>query len=417
VKKILANLRMNLKLAWRNTFRNKRRTAIAATAVGIGLAALVFVDALLIGMERNMVRTATATFMGDGQIHAEGYRTTRDAADTIHRVDEVTRRLAADPRVRGFAPRVMSLGMLRSAANLNSAMLVGVDPRAEARLSKIDEAIIHGNFFSGDGSQQLVIGAKLAELLEVEVGDRVVATLSEAGTGELVQELFRVSGIYRFNADDLDRGMAVVRIDKARQMLALPANAAHEIAVSTAFDSVYPTPQSEAMWADYSTQGNEAAGWGELMPQLRAVFEYSQLSLLIVGLILFALVSLGVINALFMSIYERMFEFGVLRAVGTTPFQVWQMVVAEAGALAVVSIAVGVVLGLAAGVLLSYVGIDYRGIEMVGMTIQEKIYPVLELRQFIVYSFWVFVLTVVVGIYPAVTAARISPAESLRKSL
>jgi ABC-type antimicrobial peptide transport system permease subunit len=118
-----------------------------------------------------------------------------------------------------------------------------------------------------------------------------------------------------------------------------------------------------------------------------------------------------------MSIYERMFEFGVLRAVGTTPFQVWQMVVAEAGALAVVSIAVGVVLGLAAGVLLSYVGIDYRGIEMVGMTIQEKIYPVLELRQFIVYSFWVFVLTVVVGIYPAVTAARISPAESLRKSL
>ena len=99
-----------IKLAWRNIFRNKRRTLIASIAIGIGLAALIFVDALMIGMAENMVRTATASFLGDAQIHREGFRDVQEVSLTIQALDEVTTGLAQEEIVEHFTQRVLASG-------------------------------------------------------------------------------------------------------------------------------------------------------------------------------------------------------------------------------------------------------------------------------------------------------------------
>jgi lipoprotein-releasing system permease protein len=154
-----------------------------------------------------------------------------------------------------------------------------------------------------------------------------------------------------------------------------------------------------------------------ILPQMEAVFELSQFSTLLTGLILFGVVALGIINTLFMSIHERMFEFGVLRAVGTRPWSVARLLLLEAGALAIISIILGNILGLVITYLVSQTGIDYTGIEFSGITFRELLYPEMHLIQFVKYPFWVFVFTVLAGIYPAIYAARMSPANSLRKSM
>ena len=101
-----------IKLAWRNLFRNKRRTVIASIAIGIGLAALIFMDALWIGIEQNMVKTATASFLGDGQIHRKGFRDTQAVEMTINKVDEVNDALSQDTIVEQFTPRTFAFGMI-----------------------------------------------------------------------------------------------------------------------------------------------------------------------------------------------------------------------------------------------------------------------------------------------------------------
>jgi len=404
---------MTLRLAWRNLFRNKRRTFIAGTAIGIGLAAMIFVDALW--EEENMIRTVTGTFTGEAQIHAEGYRQTLEVENTIRHKEQVTDGLRQEPAVGRFTLRAMSQGMISSPANLSAVHLVGVQPETERDISRIDEAIVEGGFFSGDDTHNIVMGGKLAELLEVGVGDRVVVTVAQAQTGDLTQELFRVSGIYRFNTDEMDQGMAFVRISQAQAMLGI-GDAVHEIAIRFK-DRAFAMNDQDPFWESYSQGGNEALGWPGLFPQLATMFEWSQYSILIISFILFAIISLGIVNTLFMALYERMFEFGVLRAIGTRPFGIWKMVVAEAGGLAVLSIGLGMLLGLAVTYVFSRVGIDYRGIEMGGMTVQDLIYPVLYVRQFVVYPFWVLVFTMIVGTYPATSAARLKPAEALRKSL
>jgi ABC-type antimicrobial peptide transport system permease subunit len=118
-----------------------------------------------------------------------------------------------------------------------------------------------------------------------------------------------------------------------------------------------------------------------------------------------------------MSLYERMYEFGVMRAVGTSPYSMGRLVVFEAGSLALVSIALGLTLGLIATYITSKTGIDYGGIEFAGVTFRDLIYPVLKVRQFVEFPILVFLFTTLVSLYPAAYAARLKPAEAMRKSL
>ena len=408
-------MRTYMKLAWRNLFRNKRRTFIAGTAIGIGLASLIFVDALMIGMEDNMIHTATSSYLGEGQIHRVGYRETGEVELTVENLKDIRSGLANDNRVARFTRRVMAFGMITSPANVASVGLVGVDPPHEQFLSQIDEAIIEGSYFAGDHEREIVIGSKLAEILEVGLGERVVVTAAQAFTDDIAQEMFRVSGIYHFNVLEMDRGMVFIGLEKAQQMLGL-SHDVHELAFTFTGEAI-GQEKNHPFWTEYSAGGNEAVGWTVLLPQLEIVFELSEFSIYIGAIILFGVVMLGIINTLFMSLHERMFEFGVLRAVGTRPRAMATLILFEAAALAVISIILGNILGLILTAIFSHTGIDYTGIEYVGVTFRELLYPVLELRQFVIYPFWVFVFTVIVGVYPAFYAAPMQPAEAMRKSM
>ncbi|MCY3723565.1 ABC transporter permease [Candidatus Poribacteria bacterium] len=403
-----------VKLAWRNIFRNKRRTLIAATAIGIGLTALIFIDAFMIGMEETMIRTATASFLGDAQIHREGFRDAQEVSLTVQALGSVTESLAKEEIVAHFTQRTLASSMITSPANVSAISLVGVHPPTEKFLSLIDDAITEGAYFEGDNSRDIVIGAKLAEILEIGLGDRVVVTVAQAESGELSQEMFRISGIYHFADAAMNSGMAFVRLEKAQEMLAIGKDV-HEIAIK--FTAIaYSQETTLPFWDTYSQHGNEVLSWTELMSQLTVVLEMTKYSKYIMGVILFGVVVFGIINTLFMSLYERMFEFGVLRAVGTRPFGMARVILFEAGALAIVSIGLGTLLGFVLTGVLAYVGIDYTGIEMMGVTMQEFIYPVLEVQQFIIYPIWVFIFTLIAGLYPARHVAKMAPVDAMRRS-
>jgi ABC-type lipoprotein release transport system permease subunit len=403
------------RLAWRNTFRNKRRTYITGTAIAIGLAALIFLDALFLGMANNMIASATASFSGEGQIHGRDFLLTQDVNKVVSDSDRVMADLKNEPAVKAFTPRILSQAMVTSTTNVNPVLLVGVRPESERALSQMDDVIAQGDYFSGDDPQSIVIGSKLADLLEVGLGDRMVVTVSRAGSGELAQDLFRVSGIYRFATDDLDNGLAFVRLEKAQAMLGLEGRV-NEIVLSFK-DPRLSQDETHPFWGKYSTEGNEAQGWTKLFPALKSVYEMTTMSSLILGFLLFAVVALGIVNTLFMSIYERMFEFGVLRAVGTRPGGIRKLVVLEAGSLALLSIALGVALGFLVTLVVSRTGVDYQGVEFAGVTIKELIYPVMHLKQYIIYPAGVLLFTLLVGLYPAGYAARMSVTSAMKRTM
>jgi ABC-type lipoprotein release transport system permease subunit len=406
-----------IKLAWRNIFRNKRRTVIASLAIGIGLASLIMTDALMKGMNSNMIKSATASFMGEAQVHGSDFRETREVEKTVNKPGQVVEDLKTEPLVDKFTLRTLSMGMISSPANVSAILLVGIDPLTEQGLSRIDEAVENGkgSYFEGEKSGDIVIGSKLAEVLEIGLGDRVVVTVAQARTGDLNQELFRVSGIYHFDIKEMDTGMAFIRLPKAQQMLGIP-NQVHQVAIK--FKDIRTSLLTDIpFWDTYSRYENEAVGWGTILPQLKAVSQMTMISVIVLVIILGGVVMFGIINALFMSLYERMFEFAVLRAVGTRPGGVRKLIIFEAGAMAIISIFIGVILGFIATQILTYTGIDYRGIEFAGATIHEMIYPEMTVWQFILYPIGVIIFTMLVGLYPAWVGGRMHIANALRKSL
>ena len=401
-----------IKLAWRNMFRNTRRTALASLAIGVGLAGLIFTDALMIGMVESMIRTATDTFLGHGQIHAEGFRNTLEVEKTVPDLPGLLEDLAVDPDVEGHALRTQAFAMVASASDAGAVLLYGIDPRAERAVSKVDEALVEGAYLEVGDSRRILIGSRLAETLEVAVGDRVVVTVAEAETGELAQEMFRIGGIFHFNAREMDSGVGFVGLRRAQSLLGL-GDRVHEVAVR--FSGVGLAEDSGLGFAArYTRAGAEALGWRALMPQLDAAVQIASFSSWIVGGILFAVVALGIMNTLFMSLYERMFEFGVLRAVGTRPARMASIILFEAGALSVLSILIGGIVGFWVTYAYSVWGIDYVGIEFAGVTFRELIYPMLRTTQFTMFPLVVFLFTLLAGTYPAVFAARLQPARAMQ---
>ena len=305
--------------------------------------------------------------------------------------------------------------MITSPSDVSSVLLVGIVPETERKLSKFDDTIRDGHYFKGNNERDIVIGSKLAEILEVELGDRIVLTVAQAKSGDLSQEMFRISGIYHFDIKEMDTGMAFIRINKAQEMLGI-GKGIHEIAVKFK-NFEYALQDNIPFWKKYATNGNEAISWTAILPQLKAVFDAMGISRAVMIIILMIVVIFGIINTLFMSLYERIFEFGVLRAVGTRPWGVFKLMIFEAGALGIVSIFIGTLLGAVVNGIFTKVGIDYKGIEFAGSIIHEMIYPVNEPYQYIIYPIGVIIFTFLVGIYPAVVAAKMSVSDALRKSL
>ncbi len=431
-------MKFYIKLAWRNIFRNKRRTIISSIAIGLGLASLIVTDAVMIGMEQNMIRSATASFLGEAQIHANGFRDEFDIEKTINKPDMAIDKIKKNKFINKYSKRTITMGTIKSAEEISPIILFGISPELEQHVSKIDEAVKNGKgeYFKGNKSTDIVIGSKLADKLKVTIGDRIIITVNgskikkteEKSLEEIeneddewddeegpVEEAFYISGIYSFNINEMDSGMAFIRLNKAQELLNL-RDKIHEIAIKF-FNIKNSTNKGLSVWNDLSINDNEIVGWDELLPQLKAVFDMTGISLFVTALILFVMITFGIINTLFMSLFERMFELGVLRAVGTRPSGIRKLLLFEAGALSIVSIIIGLILGYIITYILTKTGIDYRGIEMAGTMISDMIYPVFSLRQFILYPTGVFIFTLIVGMYPAYVAGKMSITKALKKSL
>ena len=402
-----------VEFSWRNVWKNRRRTIITGLAVGVGLAAMMFTEALMAGMSAHMIRQTTGSWMGDGQIHMEGFRETGRIALTISEPDSMIAMLTVDSTVEAFTCRVISPASLQSAMEMKPVTMIGVDPATDPGLSMLEAAVDTGSYLGG-GSTDLIIGWKLAEDLDAVLGDVIVITAAQVDSG-LASSLFYVSGICRFGSDDLDRYSAFVDIAAAGDMLRLEGGF-QEIAIRLRNTEAGLDP-SFPVWAKYSVFGNEALGWGELAEQVRSMLGMVNLSMMITAVILFGLVVFGIVNSLFMSVYERMYEFGVMKSVGTRPGTICVMVILEAFWLGIVSMVIGTLFGLLIIRITSWTGVDFGTIEVSGVIFDSAIRPMVNWSRIWIYPVATLLLTTASGIYPGIHAGRLNAASAMKKSL
>ncbi|MBD3278882.1 MAG: FtsX-like permease family protein [Candidatus Aegiribacteria sp.] len=402
-----------LVLSWRSIWRNTRRTLITALAVGFGLASLLFTEGLMKGMESHMINATTDPWMGDAQIHREGFTETGKIQLSVNSGDSIITMLSSDTAAVAYTPRVIAPASLSSARELKPVTLMGVDVGTDSGVTMLDSAIDTGAYLSGD-SMEIILGCELSEDLKADLGDVLVITAAQVDSG-LSSRMFRLSGICSFGSEKLDRYSAFVNIQAARGLLGM-GQVYHELAVRME-DPLMASDGSLPFFRRYSIFGNVARGWPELAPQIDTMRNMIDISMLILSAILFGLVVFGIVNSLFMSVYERMFELGIMKAVGTRPATLFFMVIMEAFWLGVISMAAGILMGALSVWVTSRTGISFGDIEFSGITFNRPIYPELTAASGWIYPVFTLLLTAFAGVFPGIHAAGQNPAESMRRSL
>ncbi len=400
------------RLAQRSIFRNTRRTFLTILLISSSLVAILFTDAFVKGMVNTMVKISTQTFLGEGQIHQRGFREANDIDLYIKDSRKLYQQLNDIKEIQAYAPRVLTGAMTSSSENVASTIIYGVDAEKEAQVSKLKQAMTQGKYLSGI-EDEIVIGEQLADLLAVNLGDRLVVTVSQAHGGDLSQALFRVSGVFSFNERAMDIGMAFINLSHGQKLLNI--NGLHEVALRL-HNLEQADDMTLAFWQTLNNESIESLNWRTLVPQLSSMLAMTNYSTLIVSIIMYLLVSLGLINTMFMSIFERQTEFGILLAIGTRSKQLFYQIVLEGLFIGLISVIVGLVLALILCYWGSLVGIDYSELEMSGLTLNEPIYLIIDITSFITLGLATLAVTIIACIYPALHAAKLQPSFAMRKT-
>ncbi len=402
------------KLAWRNLFRNTRRTILTCLLITSSLVVLILVDGITLGMVDVMVGGITHTLEGEAQVNRKGFRDNFESELFIDNPDQVTNALDQADSVAGYAPRVIVGGMIASSYNTTGGLVYGVDAESEVAVSKLKDAIYEGSYLTGE-KREILVGKLLADLLEVELGDRIIITAAEVDTQEITQELFRVSGLFEFGPEEMDETLVFINLSAAQPLLGMDGHV-HQVAVR--FKDPEDAKNKQLPILVQLNEGEvEALGWLDLQPSLGAMIEMTNYATAIVGSVLFVLTSLGVINSMFMSIYERIYEFGVAKAIGTTPWQIIQLVLFEAFFLALIACFFGIILGYLSSSYFETNGVPMGKMEVSGVVMDGNLNTRMHLYQFVTFPIYVTLLTIAAAIYPAIFASRIVPSRALQRAL
>ncbi|RMF56999.1 MAG: ABC transporter permease [Calditrichaeota bacterium] len=399
------------KIAWRNIWRNKRRSLIVLTSIIVGLVAIVLYDSLSVGMIYQMLENQIGSYVAHIQIHKNGFNDNRIIQNYVpspHKVDSL---LQKEKFVKAYSKRVLSFGILSSATNSSGVYLVGIRPEMESRVTKIHTYITEGTYLTGK-SHEIVIGKNLADKLKVGIGDKVVAMASSLH-GNIGAEVFRVVGIYQSFSSQFDKIYIYVNLHDAQNMLELEDN------ISEFALLLENSELSQNVKNRLSTQLGEeyeVLTFQELLPMLVLQIDVYKESIFIFYAIIAIAMIFGIVNTMLMSVFERIQEFGVLMAIGMKNSRVFFMVLLEALILGTVGTIVGFILGYLIYIPLSHTGIDFamfsEGLKAFG--VGTVIYPVLTLQSVVSALLVIPFISVIGAIYPAIKAIRLEPINAIR---
>jgi ABC-type lipoprotein release transport system permease subunit len=412
-----------LQLAWRNLWRNPRRTLIAMAAIGLGYAMLLFVACLMAGLRQQMIESGTGLVLSDMEVHAPDYYPDRPTHQTLGGrtgtdVSALLAAIAADPRVQAASPRVYGYGLVSATHQSAGVQLLGVVPDQEQKITVLQTRMVKGSYLTGRMPKGVVMGDKLAATIGVETGSEIVL-LTPAADGSTGNDLYTVAGLFHTGLDDMDRGLVLMSLASLQELLRLPPGRIHEVGIKL-HDITAATTTAAALEVQLSkTLPVRVRAWPELAPELDDYVQFNRRVTFILFFIFFLLAVMGIVNTMLMAIIERTRELGMLMAVGMRPAQVVGLIVSEAASLAGASLVLGGALGAPLLWYLQVHGLNLGGdrgaVSLAGVVVGPLWYGRQDFTTYTQAALGLAITALVSALYPALRAARFRPTEALRK--
>ena len=398
--------------------------------IAFGLFLSILSEAMYYGTSELMFKDAIDMHIGSLQIHKKGYQGNKTLSYMFASTEKLIDTLKQEKDIQGWTKRIVGGGMVSVKDNTNVAQIIGIDPVNEAKITTLENKIINGErlkrkykklyktvptsrYLSAEPKLEAIIGNKLSEKLEAAIGDKL-AVMVFGADGSIGEELYTIVGIYHTGYPNLDSAINI-HINDAESLFSAYGRIS-EIVLSLPNSRVVPEVLDN-LKTKIDTDIYEVLSWKEISPELLQLMDLKTASRYLFLFILLLIIGFGILNTVFMTIMERIRELGMLKSLGTSPVQIFGLIITETIFLALV----GVIIGNIAGATAAY----YLQTNPINLTSMSELYEewgvtasymTAELvpYYFISFNIIVFAVSVIAALYPAVKAARLKPVEALK---
>ena len=401
-----------IRLAWRYLWRNHRRTIVMLSAISIGAWAMIFMTALTRGMVDQMISDGISVLPGHVQLHNPDYLDDPSITNRVSLTDADLATRYADAGFEAWASRVRVPAVITSERESRGVTLLGIDPVAERDFSFVDYDEVDGRFLESPDDTGVVIGAKLADTLDTEVGKRIVL-MSQDPDNEIADRGFRVVGLFHANMETYEDTYAFIGKKTAQKMLRIGDTTTEVVFFGDDYRNVEPTYEKVAAAVDDSMR---VSRWTEVDTYLGTMLSVMDGFMLIWVVVIFLALSFGLVNTLVMAVFERVREIGLMLALGMKPASILGQIIIESMMLLSVGLLIGDTLAwltvkpLESGIDISVVA---KGMEMFGAS--SVLYPKLTMDDVILSNVVVLILGFLASLSPAWRASRYEPVEAITK--
>lgn len=407
---------MLVKLAWRNLWRNKLRTSIMLGAMVFGLMGVVAMMGFMNGLVDSMIKNAISWQTSHLQIQQKSYLVNPELKDVIPGAEKISKVLASNREVKAISERFLADGMIASARSTRGIRINGVNIDQEQNITPLSQHIVDGEWLSEEGRNPILVSSKIAERLKLRVDSKVVLTLSDVN-GEVAGAAFRVRGIFKTPSTGFDDGNVYVRKVDLEKVAGLSGT--HEIAILLTSNNDAELKQllafTHSILPPESQDLLSVRPWQEIQPSLSTMMSTMDVSNQVMLVVFVLAMTLGIINIMLMSVFERTREFGVLMAVGMQKHKIRLLIVFETLFLGLSGCALGL---LGSAIMLKVLSIT--GLSLAGMAeglgaygVDTLLYPRVSIAEYQMIIVAIFVASLIAALYPARQILKHRPVDAM----
>jgi len=399
------------KIAFRNIFRQKRRSVLTGLTMAGGFILLSLAISLSEGTYGNAIDLFTRSHTGHIQVHKKGYFDKPSLYNTIENLSNLGEKIDGVEGVSSWAPRVFSGALAFKGKKTTVARIIGIDPVQEPKTTTIKNKIKEGQFFSDKTNNEVMIAGGLAEVLKAKVNDEIIL-ISQAADGSIANDIFKVAAIMKGTTSSFDRANCYMHVKTAQEFLYLH-DRYHEIALVIE-DYRESREKAQDLKMAVANDAFRVEPWQVIQKHFYDAMTADKKGMWYALFIIIVIVGLGVLNTVLMAVLERTREFGMLKALGTRPWDIFSMILFETVFLSIISISVGFVLSFILNSILTVKGIPYpTTIHIGGFEISHMIGTTVPIT-YVYPSLVTFLTAVLVSLMPAARAMRILPMKAMR---
>jgi len=402
-----------LKIAFRNILRQKRRSILTGLSMMGGFVLAAFSIGWADGSYKEVINTFTRNQMGHIQVHYNDYLDRPTINKTLNRLPEIYSILKETNMIDSWAPRLYSAGLAAVGEKTAGVRIIGIDVEREIQTTHFNQKIVKGKVFNPDVPNETILGKGVAKLLKADINDDIVI-ISQGADGSIANDKYKIIGIVETGDETGDRTAFYLPLSTAQELLALQGRV-HEIAITTQnLNQVSNTTQILKQKLSRLDPKLNIEPWQVFAKDFYIAMKADEEGQWIMLLIIVLVVGVGVLNTVLMSVLERRKEYGVLKALGTKPKQIINMILLEVSILALICIILGSAVGLACNYYVSLHGytlsepLTYGGMSFSTMRAE------VNARSFYIPGITILLTGLLVGIFPALKAAHTDPARSMR---